>query len=248
MVSYAVIGVIAIVVLVLLGNVLGHINRLSRSLNGFLALIHALDGMDKRDLAIQKDIPKSVSSMTKLELPRIEKDFPEFHWPEWKQRCENIMKMYLEAVEHKNPKMLKDVGYGLSEQVRLAIEENRDHEVNEAFDNTRIHQTEITRYERDKFLCRVIVQMAVEYRHSLQGPEIEKALVNEKEQHRYEIELVYVQDISAMSDETMGVGVKCPNCGAPISNLGKKFCGYCGTEVEPINIRVWTPNKISHIN
>lgn len=239
-------AIIIIIILVLLGNVLGQLSRLSGTINGLLRLLHALGGMEKDDLRI-RETPKSVSAMTSLELPRIEKDFPEFHWPEWKQRCENIMKMYLEAVEHREPHMLKDVGYGMSEQVRLAIEENREHEVKEAFDNTKIHQTEITRYERDKYLCRVLVQMSVEYLHSIEGPEIEKPLVNEKEQHRFEIELVYVQDITALGEQSMGFGVNCPNCGAPITNLGKKYCGYCGSAVEPVNIRVWTPNKIKEL-
>lgn len=240
-------AIIIIVVLLLLSNVLGKLSRLSGSLSGLLRLLRALDGVEKDDLRF-KETPKSVSAMTSLELPRIERDFPEFHWPEWKQRCENILKMYLEAVEHRDPHMLKDVGYGMSEQVRLAIEENREHEIEEAFDNTKIHQTEIARYERDKFLCRVLVQMSVEYLHSLQGPNIEKPLANEKEQHRFEIELVYVQDGTALGEQSMGFGVNCPNCGAPITNLGKKFCGYCGSEVEPVNIRVWTPNKITEKN
>ncbi len=55
----------------------------------------------KRQEALEADTPKSVSGMTSVELPRIEKDFPEFHWPEWKQRCENQLKGYLEALEHR---------------------------------------------------------------------------------------------------------------------------------------------------
>ena len=247
MTSFGLMAIIAIVILVLLGNVLTQISRLSGSLHGLLSLLNVLGGVENVDLSF-RETPKSVSAMTTLELPRIEKDFPEFHWPEWKQRCENIMKMYLEAVEHRNPQLLKDVGYGMSEQVRIAIEENREHGRKEAFDNTKIHQTEITRYERDKLLCRVLVQMSVEYLHSLKGPEVEKPLVNEKEQHRFEIELVYVQDITALGGQGMGFGMNCPNCGAPITNLGEKLCGYCGTAVEPVNIRVWTPNKITEKN
>jgi len=239
-------GILIIVILVLVVGALGYISQITRSLSGLFRILQCLEGVDSENLRL-KETPKSVSAMTRLELPRIEKDFPEFNWPEWKQRCENILKMYLEAVEHKNPHLLKDVGYGLSEQVRLAIEENREHDVKEAFDATKIHQTEITRYEREQFLCRVIVQMSAEFLHSIEGPNIAKALVNEKEQHRYEIELVYVQDLTAIGNLTNGIGVNCPNCGAPISNLGAKFCTYCGTAVEPINIRVWTPNKIKDI-
>ncbi len=41
-----------------------------------------------------------------------------------------------------------------------------------------------------------------------------------------------------------GIGVTCPNCGAPITSLGAKRCEYCGTAIEPLNLRVWKINAI----
>lgn len=35
------------------------------------------------------------------------------------------------------------------------------------------------------------------------------------------------------------VGTTCPNCGAPVKNLGAKKCEYCGSYIEPVNIKVW---------
>ena len=64
------------------------IRQISREFFGTSSLIEGL----KRQEALEDDTPKSVSGMTRVELPRIEKDFPEFHWPEWKQRCENQLK------------------------------------------------------------------------------------------------------------------------------------------------------------
>ena len=34
-------------------------------------------------------------------------------------------------------------------------------------------------------------------------------------------------------------GKFCPNCGAPIKNLGHKFCDYCGTSIVEVNVRSW---------
>ena len=60
----------------------------------------------KEGLEHQADIlaenPKSVSGMTKLCLPQIEADFPEFHWNQWKQKCENVLKAYLAALERQS--------------------------------------------------------------------------------------------------------------------------------------------------
>ena len=39
-------------------------------------------------------------------------------------------------------------------------------------------------------------------------------------------------------------GRPCPNCGAPIKNLGAKSCEYCGSAVEVINSRVWSLEHI----
>lgn len=216
---------------------------LSRSAERLLGFFKGIEG----DALKLKETPKSVSAMTKLELPRIEKDFPEFNWPEWRQRSENILKGYLEAVEHKQLSYLKDAGYGLKEQVRLAIQEAHELDVTEKFDAVKIHRCEIARYQKEPFLCRVAIQISVEYLHTLVNKGIEKSINNEKEQHRYELEIVYVQDVSALGHAAMGVGVTCPNCGAPVSDLGAKVCSYCGTEVEPLNIRVWTPNKIEEV-
>ena len=95
------------------------IRQISREFFGTSSLIEGL----KRQEALEDDTPKSVSGMTRVELPRIEKDFPEFHWPEWKQRCENQLKGYLEALEHRDLSYLGKVSVSLKDQVRLKIEE-----------------------------------------------------------------------------------------------------------------------------
>ena len=99
------------------------IRQISREFFGTSSLIEGL----KRQEALEDDTPKSVSGMTRVELPRIEKDFPEFHWPEWKQRCENQLKGYLEALEHRDLSYLGKVSVSLKDQVRLTIEEMEEH-------------------------------------------------------------------------------------------------------------------------
>ena len=106
------------------------IRQISREFFGTSSLIEGL----KRQEALEDDTPKSVSGMTRVELPRIEKDFPEFHWPEWKQRCENQLKGYLEALEHRDLSYLGKVSVSLKDQVRLKIEEMEEKEIREEFD------------------------------------------------------------------------------------------------------------------
>ena len=43
-----------------------------------------LEGFKKQEEHYQ-NTPKSISAMTKIVLPKINKDFPEFDWNDWKQ-------------------------------------------------------------------------------------------------------------------------------------------------------------------
>lgn len=146
------------------------IRQISREFFGTSSLIEGL----KRQEALEDDTPKSVSGMTRVELPRIEKDFPEFHWPEWKQRCENQLKGYLEALEHQDLSYLGKVSVSLKDQVRLKIEEMEEKEIREEFDAIHVHQTEISRYDKDPGKCRIRIQSAVEYLHTLKTPDKKK--------------------------------------------------------------------------
>ena len=69
----------------------------------------------------------------------------------------------------------------------------------------------------------------------------------EKEQHRFNMELVYIQDITKIRDGETAIGVSCPHCGAPIAGLGDRVCPYCGGAVEPVTVRVWELHRIEEV-
>ena len=48
-------------------------------------------------------------------------------------------------------------------------------------------------------------------------------------------------------DDEAEYEVTCPNCGAPVTRLGSKFCEYCGSGLREISVRVWSINKITEI-
>lgn len=210
----------------------------------------------KEGLEHQADIlaetPKSVSGMTKLCLPQIERDFPEFHWAQWKQRCENILKGYLSALERQNPACIEKDYEELRRQAEHQIEDQKRRGVREVYRQVRIHQTEISRYQKEAGLCMIKLQSAVEYyyeekkvsREEDEKDKTEPPQGSVRQQHRYNMELVYIQDITKVGDYATVLGATCPNCGAPITKLGSKFCEYCGTGVIPIDIRVWKVHRI----
>lgn len=100
------------------------------------------------------------------------------------------------------------------------------------FASIRIHRTEIKDYIKQAGTCVVVYQSGVQY---LTG--------TKKVQARYNTHMMYVQD-AAEYGYASGFSTDCPHCGAAISDLGRKFCDYCGSEVIPINIHVWELHDI----
>ena len=60
-------------------------------------------------------------------------------------------------------------------------------------------------------------------------------------QSKYQMELIYIQDRDLIKEQgDSALGITCPNCAAPISNLGAKHCVYCGSPVVEFNIHAWS--------
>ncbi len=201
----------------------------------------------KQQEEVYANTAKSVSGMTNYELPRILKDFPEFNWPEWKKICENTLRAYLEAIENHSLTYLKDAGDAIRQQAGLIIAEEEKLGITECFDQLYIHRTEISRYEKPAGMCKIKIQSAVQYHYSKSSEKQGKMIDNKKQQHRYDMELVFVQDMSKVDDDLAFDFIgNCPNCGAPMTAVGSvRRCEYCGTEVkEAYNTKVWTLHRI----
>lgn len=148
---------------------------------------------------LMANTPKSVSGMTSLYLPRLQADFPELNWVEFRSSAEKHLLEYLGKQPITNP---------------------------------HIHQTEIRDYRKKSGTCYVIFQSSVEYYKE-----------NRKIQSRFNTIMAYIQD-AAKTGYEQSYSVKCPNCGAPITQLGHKVCEYCGSAIAEVNMRIWTLDRI----
>lgn len=204
------------------------------------------EGIDKMQWEYSTT-PKSVAAGTSMYLPMIQKDFPEFHFEEMKERANRVLMSYLRAVDGKKAALLAEGTDELKEQLRMYIEMLNQKELKEHFERIQIHRTEIYRYVKAAGRCTVVFQTAVEYIHYVdQNGKIKSGRTEMKEQGRYNIEMIYIQDRNMIEDtRDYALGVNCPNCGAPISKLGAKICEYCGTPVIELNIKSWSFSKIS---
>lgn len=184
--------------------------------------------------------PASVSGMTRILEPQIQRDFPEFNWVQFKNKAEEALRLSLLAISKHNMEQMAGMSEALQEQVRGRILENENSQIREDYDRIRVHQTEIAKYEKKNGRCVITLQSAVEHIHYKEKDG--KLLAGRKdllEQTKYNTELMYIQDENSANSD-YGVGLTCPNCGAPVTTLGIKHCEYCGSEVVPINMQVWS--------
>uniref|UniRef100_UPI00405646CB TIM44-like domain-containing protein n=1 Tax=Acetatifactor sp. TaxID=1872090 RepID=UPI00405646CB len=185
--------------------------------------------------------PKSVSSATGLYLPSITRDFPDFHYEEMKTRAENVLISFLRSIDNRNPKLLTEGTSELKDSLELRLEMLARRNQKEYFQNIKIHRTEISRYQKIKGRCSVVLQSAVEYIHyTEENGKLVEGRKDRREQARYNVEVIYIQDRELVENAgDMGLAMNCPNCGAPLPKLGAKICEYCDSPVVEFNIRTW---------
>ena len=202
----------------------------------------------KKALKVNAEMPKSVSAMTRIMEPQIMRDFPEFSWEEFKQKAENMLVSALLAISANNPERIIEGSADIKKQVENIIADNRANNIGETYSDIEIHQTEIADYRKKNGQCVIVIQCAVGYLYyKMQDGEVLAGDRQRKTQTKYNIELVYVQDVSEAKLDN-AVGTTCPQCGAPVKVLGAKYCEYCGSGVIPLNIRVWSLHKFYEVD
>lgn len=228
----------AIAVAVAVLKVKNGVRQISRNLFGTDSFSQGLNNQKKE----MSETPRSLQAMTRLCLPRIQRDFPEFDYEDYKQKAQTVLRSYMNAVEEKNPDLLcGECTKALKDSVKSIVEDLSARGYTQSFDDIVIHRTEISRYTKDGATARILFVSSVgSYSYTTDGSgKVVYGTREMKTQSVYETELVYVQNVDRMADGSEGLGLNCPNCGAPIKNLGHKFCEYCGTGITEINIRAW---------
>lgn len=219
----------------------------ARSLFGTNTIKEGLD----READMLAKTPKSVSSMTRVYLPQITQDFPEFSLAEFRQKCDNMVKSALLAITDQNVALLISASDNLKRQIELAIENDIGQNQVTNYKGVVIHQTEITTYKKQYGLCVVTLQSAIEYKkYVTRDGEIISGSDTRPEQTKYNIELAYVQneELANLHAENRSiVGIKCPSCGANVTVLGSKCCDFCGAQVKEVNIHAWSFNKLMEV-
>lgn len=208
----------------------------------------------KRQESELANAPRSVNGMTKLLLPSITRDFEEFRYEEVKSKSEALVRAYLNAIEKQDISKLKthQISQQIIDKVNEIIDDMNSQNMKMYYNNIVIHRTEISDYKKSGGLCTVNLQSSVGFiNYCLDSKE--KVVNGRKDMNRqtvFETSYTYIQDSNKLqeSGNYSSVSLSCPHCGAPIKNLGSKFCEYCGSGVKEINIYSWRFTDIREID
>ncbi len=248
---FVIIGLVAVFIVVkIVSKIAGATKEIASTISDVAELAKAVkeSGVTKADMLEQP--PKSVSGVTGIILPSIIREFPDFNYEEAKARAEAVLISYLKAITDQDTEVLSEGYDELRSKLENHIRELRNYNKKEYFNNIKIHRTEINQYNKSKGRCIITFQTAVEYIHYIKDEEGKKVEGDEeiKCQTKYNIDMIYVQDRDAGDNNYQaGMGVNCPNCGAPLKMLGAKKCSYCGTPIVELNIKSWNFSDVKEM-
>lgn len=181
------------------------------------------------DMSNDVDTPKSVGGMEKLYLPQLMNDFPDLNINDLKAETEkNILKCF----DNVSTGIL-DSKFNLSEKVKLWIKNNS---LSKDANSWKVHNTVLNKYEKKDSICTLIFRTSLEYK-----------VKEKKVQTVIETEYIYIVDENKYAKYEKAIGLNCPNCGAPIKNLGHKYCTYCGTGIIELVKKCWIFNNIREL-
>lgn len=200
-----------------------------------------LDGINKEKQKMS-ETPRSLHAMTSVYIPQITRDFPEFDYEAYKNKAKSLLRSYFVALCDKKSTVLKEeCSLALKNYVQGIIEDLNTRNVTQHFNEIVIHDVQISRYIKTGATATIIFELSVGCYDYIKDSNENVVFGDDrfKKQTVFEVGLVYVQDADMINSNGDSLGLNCPNCGAPIKNLGVKFCEYCGTTVVEVNTRVW---------
>ena len=182
---------------------------------------------------------KSISGMTSILMPRIIADFPNFSQSELFGKVETSLSLVFDSLTKKEVKKSNDltiIKHNLEEQ----IVDLKDNKIDLVFDEVVFHKHAIKDYKKNEGVLTIKVQTSLEYFYEEKKNGVVKVKRKDyKKQTSYTSEFIYVYNPDKYLDSVDLLGVRCPNCGAPVKSLGKKSCSYCGSGLEDINLKSW---------
>lgn len=198
--------------------------------------LFALYQESKRINEVEKQRIKNISGMTKVILPVILEDFPEFNENHFYLLVEKSLRNIFLALEKKQQKYLDDEDLNIIKQkLQLQIEDLKENHISYKFDDIIFHKHAIKSYKKEKGMVILTISSSLEYYYEeKKGNKIIKQ-DEYKKQTRYTTKFVYIVDSKQAGFDLNVLGLNCPNCGSPVTKLTDYNCAYCNAV---LNIQV----------
>lgn len=159
--------------------------------------------------------PLSVSGGDSIYLPRIQKDFPDFHNNIFSEKTKAFLTSYFNSLEKRElEEMLSECSQSVTEAIASEINDLTSTGKHVAFDNINFHKIAISNYTKNGDYATIKYQASLEYT----GERLT--------QTKYEVSFTFMFKNSGQES----VSKRCTYCGAPIDETATT-CQYCGTVV-----------------
>lgn len=199
-------------------------NRCGFRGKSFLSLYQEI----KEAEAKEKTKHKQVSSMNSVLLPVILRDFKDFEEKEFYQKAEETVRTVLGGIEKRDDKNLSDDDYLLiRERIALQIQDLLESNIEKRYDDIIFHKHAIKSYKNFKGMIKLEVSSSLEYYYEEKRDGRTVVPSKYKKQTRYTTTFVYVYDTKKAGFDYQVLGITCPSCGGPLSDLTAKKCPYC---------------------
>ena len=184
--------------------------------------------------------PKSLAGLTNILLPKIQRDIPDFNVELLYSKVESGIKnvlTYKSNMDSLSVEKDHELIY-IANALKAEIDNMKSNDKYEKFSDIKVNKTVIKSYDHINGAATITLESSVQYKYdtNIKGRKNYKDI---NKQTRYITEFVYVYDEQEFNSGIYNFAVNCPNCGAPQKKLGGSKCDYCGTYVEPINLKNW---------
>lgn len=228
--------ILILIVLLLIALIYFKAKSLSQSLgfNNLSSLISMIKDSDEES----KYRHKTISGMTDILMPTIIKDFPNFNESEIYNKVETSLQAIFASISKKeveDKKELVAIKYNLDAQIKDLIKSKIEIDISEV----KFHDHAIKSYKKDRDVLEIEINSSLEYfyKKSKNGKDLENN--DYKKQTTYTTKFIYIYNEDDYMNELSNFSLHCPNCGAPLKNIKNRYCPYCNSGVENINLRNW---------
>lgn len=194
---------------------------------------------------LESSRPKSLGGADSIYAPMIAKDFPSLNIDEMKGVARRVLLETLDALSAEDAKPIAETDRMYIDELENEIDNNRNQGIAIAYENPVVHNTVITDYQRKDGFVRVTFRSG--FRADYTKRDAEGKLIggnaDEASELRAMTSMIYIQDLTKLEGKYhTAYSANCPNCGAPLEELGSVKCRYCGSPLDPVHIKVWKFN------